>query len=183
MNYPRPQTEACLAALELGWPPEVGGDYPFLESLYIDTRWDEFAAIGWPERPLRTFLAGQYAAQCRHYTQAYRDNSAFQILLHDERSIGRLYLYDAPEDSHLIDITLVASCRGKGIGRALLRALIVDARVAGRTVSIHVESNNPARRLYDRLGFQEAAEAQPPYLLMRTQLAEPLIETAAASRR
>ncbi|WP_367401473.1 GNAT family N-acetyltransferase [Solimonas sp. SE-A11] len=183
LNYPRPLTEACLEALALAWRPEVGGDYPFLESLYIDTRWDEFAALGWPEAPLRAFLASQFAAQCRHYAQAYRDVSAFRILLHDGRPIGRLYLYDAPMDSRIIDITLVASCRGKGIGRTLLCALIADARATSRTVSIHVESNNPARRLYDRLGFQEAAEAHPPYLLMQTQLAKSVIEASISQAR
>lgn len=168
LRYTRPRTEACLTGLGLDWRLETEADHPFLERLYVDTRWNEFAALGWPEAPLRAFLASQFAAQSRHYDQAYRDVSAFLILQRNEQPLGRLYLCDGPGDSRIVDITLVEEVRGQGIGKALLSALIADAREAGRTVSIHVEINNPARRLYERLGFRKAAEAQPPYWLMQT---------------
>ena len=40
-----------------------------------------------------------------------------------------------------------------------------EAAAAGKTLSIHVEKNNPARRLYDRLGFREINDVGV-YLLM-----------------
>ncbi len=48
--------------------------------------------------------------------------------------------------------------RGRGIGTALVTELFAEADASGRSVSIHVESNNPARRLYERLGFQDVGE-------------------------
>jgi ribosomal protein S18 acetylase RimI-like enzyme len=48
--------------------------------------------------------------------------------------------------------------RGRGIGTALVTQLFAEADASGRSVSIHVESNNPARRLYVRLGFQGVGE-------------------------
>jgi ribosomal protein S18 acetylase RimI-like enzyme len=39
-----------------------------------------------------------------------------------------------------------------------MQDLIDEADAAGKAVSIHVEKNNPARRLYERLGFVVAGE-------------------------
>jgi ribosomal protein S18 acetylase RimI-like enzyme len=64
-----------------------------------------------------------------------------------------------------MDIALAPTFRGKGIGRGLLRPLIDEASASERTLSIHVEANNLARRLYERLGFRPARE-QGVYVLM-----------------
>jgi ribosomal protein S18 acetylase RimI-like enzyme len=44
--------------------------------------------------------------------------------------------------------------RGTGIGGQLLGELLAEARATEKTVAIHVERNNPALRLYTRLGFR-----------------------------
>ena len=66
----------------------------------------------------------------------------------------------------IIDISLAPSARGQGVGGAILQDVLDQARRTGKAVSIHVETNNPARRLYQRLGF-EVAEDQGVYDLMR----------------
>ncbi len=47
--------------------------------------------------------------------------------------------------------------RGAGIGTKLCRDVQSQAAAQERIVSLHVEDDNPARRLYDRLGFGEVA--------------------------
>jgi ribosomal protein S18 acetylase RimI-like enzyme len=54
---------------------------------------------------------------------------------------------------------------GPGIGTDLLRGLIDEGSASQRTLSIHVEIDNRARRLYERLGFQQAGE-HGVYVLM-----------------
>jgi ribosomal protein S18 acetylase RimI-like enzyme len=50
--------------------------------------------------------------------------------------------------------------RGRGVGTALLEALIAQAREAGvHALSLSVEEENPATRLYERLGFVRLARA------------------------
>jgi ribosomal protein S18 acetylase RimI-like enzyme len=64
-----------------------------------------------------------------------------------------------------MDIALAPAYRGRGIGTQLLRDLMAEADASGRKLSIHVEVNNPARALYDRLGFRPAGE-HGVYVLM-----------------
>lgn len=57
---------------------------------------------------------------------------------------------DIPE----LSLAVVADRRGQGVGRQLLRAVVTQARSAGRTgVSLSVERDNPAQNLYQAEGF------------------------------
>ncbi len=59
---------------------------------------------------------------------------------------------DVPE----LTIGVEARHRGRGIGRALLDALAEQARARGfDELSLSVETDNPARRLYERSGFTD----------------------------
>ena len=66
---------------------------------------------------------------------------------------------DTPE----LAIAVVPSKRGHGIGDELLTALVESARKGGyERLSLSVEPGNPARKLYERHGFEvvdEGAEA------------------------
>ena len=65
---------------------------------------------------------------------------------------------DVPE----IGIGVAVTARGKGIGSALLDALLTLAREQGyRAVSLSVDRQNPARRLYERKGFRDAGISDP----------------------
>jgi ribosomal protein S18 acetylase RimI-like enzyme len=67
-----------------------------------------------------------------------------------------------------MDIALVPEVRGRGIGTALIRALIEDAAGRGAIVTLNVEPFNPACRLYERLGFR-TVEADAANLFMSWQ--------------
>lgn len=58
----------------------------------------------------------------------------------------------------LVYIATHKKFRGKGLGRALMEATL---RVCEGNIALHVEHNNPARFLYEKMGFTN------PYLEMR----------------
>ena len=49
----------------------------------------------------------------------------------------------------------VPNARGQGVGGKLTRALIGEAARRGLGLNLSVRSENPARRLYERLGFRD----------------------------
>jgi len=130
----------------------VEADLPFVAALYASVRSAELAQTGWPEEMRQAFFDQQHQAQHAHY-RAYYPDAEWLILERHGKPIGRLYLHEETSDLHLIDISLVESSRGAGIGTAIMEDLIDRAGAQGRSMSLFVEPNNPARRLYSRVGF------------------------------
>lgn len=113
--------------------------------------------VDWTGEQKRDFLAMQFNAQRGHYRQHYPD-ARYDVIERDDIAIGRLYVAEQSREFILMDITLVPASRGSGLGTQLCRAVMDEAAQKGKIVSLHVEDENPARRLYDRLGFVEVAE-------------------------
>lgn len=148
----------------LGFRPIAEGDMPFLRELYASTRADEMAVVPWPEEEKQSFLTMQFEAQHQFYKDQFPD-AKFDLVLEDDVPIGRLYLGYWQDEHRLIDIALVPERRGHGLGGRLMEQVLGEAAAAGKAVRIHVEHNNPAMSLYQRLGFEQI-EDQGVYLLM-----------------
>ncbi|MDQ4068754.1 MAG: GNAT family N-acetyltransferase [Actinomycetota bacterium] len=144
--------------------PVSPGDDAFLRRVYRSTREDELALTGWDEGQKDAFVSMQFNAQHRYYAQQYADAS-FDVILFDGEPAGRLYVARWPEEIRIVDIALLPEYRHRGIGSALLQAILAEGTQGGDRVTIHVERFNPALRLYDRLGFVPVAE-RGVYLLL-----------------
>ena len=94
----------------------------------------------------------QFDAQRSHYEEHY-DGATYDVIVVDGEPAGRLYVARWAEEIRIMDIALLPGSRGRGVGTQLLRELLVEGASAGKRVTIHVEKLNPARRLYQRLGF------------------------------
>ncbi len=142
---------------EVGLRPVVDDDRPFLVELYGSTREPELAHVPWDDATKRAFVEHQFAAQDAHYRQHYAGATLDVVEVGGEPA-GRLYVHRGPSDIRIMDVALAPPFRGRGIGTRLLSELIAEAAESGRKLSIHVERDNPARRLYERLGFEPAGE-------------------------
>ena len=145
--------------------PVTPDDTPFLREVYAGTRADELVLVAWSSEQKAAFVAQQFEAQSRDYGANYPDASV-DISLVDGEPAGRLFVDRRPGEIHIVDISLLARFRGRGVGGALLRSLQAEAAASGRAVTIHVERFNPAQRLYARLGFVPLGEAGPVYRRM-----------------
>ena len=145
--------------------PATADDDAFLRRVYASTRADELDLLGWSEAEKQAFLAMQFEAQDRHY-RAHFANARFDVIERDGAPAGRLYVDRAPGEIRIVDIALLPEHRGAGAGSALLRELLAEAAAHGQCVTIHVERSNPARRLYERLGFRVEADDGAVYLFM-----------------
>lgn len=144
--------------------PAGATDNDFLFRVYASTRREELAVTGWTEAQVDLFLRQQFEAQDRHYRQHY-SCARFDIVQCGGSDAGRLYV-DRSDGLHLIDIALLPAYRGRGLGGAILRRLAAEADQAKVSMNLHVEAHNPARRVYDRLGFVPVGDTGV-YLHMR----------------
>ena len=152
-----PPPVRAAAAFGVAYRPMTDDDLPFVADLYASTRAEEVAATGWPPEVQSAFLRQQHEAQHRHY-RAFYAPAEWLIIEREGRPIGRVYLADLEDSIRVIDISLVPASRGSGIGGAIMNDIVDQARARSMSVSIHVEKNNPARRLYQRLGFAAVAD-------------------------
>src|SRR5260370_26874934 len=132
-------------------------DEPFLISLYASIREAELAGASWTQAQKSAFLQWQFALQRAQYRASY-PNAHFCIIETEEHPIGRFYVDRGTEEIRLIDVTLLSAWQRRGIGSAYVDALLAEAKVAGLPISLHVEPQNPARRLYLRAAFRCMAQ-------------------------
>ena len=93
------------------------------------------------------------------------DELPVQIVEESGERIGYLCVLDRGDHLWLDEIVLVEEARGRGIGTALVEQVIADADARGVPVRLGVLEHNPARRLYERLGFR-VVHVDPPRVRM-----------------
>ena len=132
--------------------PAGAQDLPFLRDMLRHAyyaRWGNEADV-----PLERYVAGWG-----------RPGDDALVAIDEFQPVGaawyRLFEQDEPgygfvdDQTPELTIAIVPSRRGRGLGEELLTALLERAKAAGhREVSLSVEPDNPARRIYERAGFE-----------------------------
>jgi ribosomal protein S18 acetylase RimI-like enzyme len=136
--------------------PAGSQDIPFLRDMLRHAyyaRWGNEADV-----PLERYVAGWGRS----------GDTAF-VAIDDFQPVGaawyRLFEPDEPgygfvdADTPELTVAIVPSRRGKGLGRELLAKLIEQARAEGYAqLSLSVEPDNPAIRLYEDYGFTKVGD-------------------------
>ena len=111
------------------------------------------ALVDWTDQQKDEFLHMQFNAQHSFYHEQF-SSAQFDIIESNNKAIGRLYVDRRADEIRIIDIALMPDYRGKGIGGELMQSLMKEASDSNLSVTIHVEHNNSAMHLYQRLGFR-----------------------------
>lgn len=127
--------------------PATAQDFDFLWALhcasmraYVDQTW------GWND-----------ADQRRRFEEHF-DPARRQIILVQRRPVGVLSIDLRPNELFLELIELLPEYQRQGIGTRLIQSLQAQASSKRIPLTLTVLKVNPARALYERLGFRQVAE-------------------------
>jgi len=133
--------------------PTCADDEAFLYRLFCCAQSGQFASLDMPANQKDQLMQLQFQAKQQQYRSQFPD-ADFDLVLDDDEPIGNLCALRGPESYVLIDITLLPERRNSGIGTALVGALVSDALAAKQNLHAHVLKQNPAWRLWQRMGFR-----------------------------
>jgi RimJ/RimL family protein N-acetyltransferase len=137
--------------------PADPADVAFARQLFAATRADVFVPAGL-DQPMRDrLLAQQFRLQSDGHHRQFPGARTY-IIARRNRPVGRLVLHDAELNWHIVDLALLPSCCGQGMGAAIVMGIEAAARMQGieRLTLTVLTGNLGARRFYARLGFTEA---------------------------
>lgn len=141
--------------------PASRDDEDFLHDLYRDRRAPELVGLGWSTDDQRAFLEMQFRAQQEGYGATF-PHAAHWLVLVDGQRAGRL-LVDHEQDGHrVVDVVILTPYRGRGIGTALMKETVDEARAEGVPVRLTVAAHDERLvRWYRGLGFSIVGEQLP----------------------
>jgi ribosomal protein S18 acetylase RimI-like enzyme len=137
-------------------------------------------------RPARTedydFAFGLYVETIKPYTLAYMpwvdevETARFarfwtlsdtHIVAFDGQDVGWLEVSDTGPKIFLKQLYIMPAQQRRGIGTEVMRRLITEWQQTGKPIVLGVLKNNPARWLYERLGFSVVGETEMKYIMRR----------------
>jgi GNAT superfamily N-acetyltransferase len=140
--------------------PVTEADDSRMREVFAASREPDLAML--PPEVVPVFVSSQYELQLRHYEAEY-PGATWCVIERDGADVGRLVVDRTRRPFLVVDIAVLPEARSMGIGTALLRELIDEARRAGTTVSLTVRADNvDALRLYRRLGFASDRGGRTP---------------------
>lgn len=91
--------------------------------------------------------------QAEAFLEKWRESGFMKVLV-DEQLVGGLWVRDHKDCHELREIQVLPEFRNRGIGTYLLKREIERARAARKPLRLRVLLENPAIRLYRRMGFR-----------------------------
>jgi GNAT superfamily N-acetyltransferase len=138
--------------------PAQPRDFAFCERVYFDE-------MGWIIEALKLDLARHRDGFTRQWQCA-----EVRIISTEIGHVGWLQTAPADEAIFLAQLYLEGRFQRQGIGSRVMRLLIEEAASTEKAVALAVVKINPARRLYERLGFRVTHEDQHKLYMRRDPL-------------
>ncbi len=122
-------------------------DYGFAEHLYLAMMKPLLSRLG-------AFDELEFIA---NFKRLYRPADV-KIIVVDGVDAGWLQISESEQEISLYQIHIGPGYRSRGIGTRLMQDLLARSRQQRKPVSLYVVRNNPAKALYERLGFKVVGE-------------------------
>lgn len=110
------------------------------------------------------------AERQREVVENALDSGGMRMIAAEGAVCGWLHVLEGVDGIELHQLYVAPERQNRGIGSAILKDLQARAAAAGRPLRLNVLINNPARRLYERLGFRiERSDAVKHYMAWRAE--------------
>ena len=150
--------------MQIGLRPAASEDREYLWWLHRETMREYVAKTwGWDEAWQRSKFDADF------------DPRSLLIIEKDGKPIGQMSVRRPGDEIYLAAIEIAPERQNRGIASQLIRELLRESDRSRLPVKLHVLKVNPARRLYERLGFVYAGET-PTHYLMRREVVPPYNE-------
>lgn len=129
-------------------------DFEFLWQLHNAALKKYIAATwGWNE-----------ARQRRLFSESFNVDDG-QIVVAGGKDAGFLRVSEKETEIVLISIRLLPQFQNQGIGTKLIKDVLNEASRKNKPVCLQVLKTNPAKRLYEKLGFRVFGETETHFLM------------------
>src|SRR5215471_18769727 len=136
--------------------PASPSDFEFAFRLYCETMEEYSSAyIAWDESKQRASLADQWG------------KAEVSLITFEQVNVGWLAVQETAGSILLGHFYVEPRFQKRGVGSMILSRLLTTASGKGKSVELAVLKNNPARRLYDRMGFTVTGEDRIKYYMRR----------------
>ncbi len=133
-------------------------DFGFLYMLHVDTMKDYVDKTwGWDDAFQESVFRKRYAP------------AEVQIITLNGRDIGMLSLEERSDDVFLRAIEIHSMYQRQNFGTMIVKQIVTDSIKKTKPVLLHVLKVNPAKELYERLGFS-VVEETGTHFIMKTSL-------------
>jgi GNAT superfamily N-acetyltransferase len=131
-------------------------DLAFLYRLNVDTMKEYVEKTwGWDD-----------ALQERMFRESF-DASRWQVIVVDEQDVGAYKVEVRTDCVFLAAVEILPDYQRRGLGTAVVEDFVARAEQVNLPAALQVLKVNPARRLYERLGFRVTQETDTHYYMTR----------------
>ncbi len=81
--------------------------------------------------------------------------------------IGLIKVVSSETEIYLAEIQIIQDYQKQGIGTNLIQSLIQEAQISNKKLWLKVLKNNPAKKLYQRLGFIKQEELAYHFIMVK----------------
>ena len=136
--------------------PARAEDYNFALALYVETIKPYTVA----------FMPWVDAVETARFARLWAPADTRVITL-DGADVGWVEASDTGAELVLKQFYIAPAQQKRGIGTQVMDLLLKEWQSAGKPIVLNVLKNNPARRLYQRLGFATVGETDMKFLMRR----------------
>lgn len=157
-------TDAVLLRItggDLFLRPERADDAGFLAALFRHSALADLALMPVDDAMKEALVRMQFDSQTATY-RSQHPQARFDIVERRGEPIGRLVVDPGGQVGCIVDFTLLPDCQGRGLGTAILRAVLAQFAGLRRPVGCMVLAGNEASlRMCRRVGFVQTDAALP----------------------